>query len=66
MVTLEAVQDGSAEGRTLMPPDGALAGLAAAHLTEAQVTTMRRGQAVLPEIAVAASAGRRVRAYGPD
>jgi len=65
MVTLEAVQDGSAEGRILMPPDGALAGLAAAHLTEAQVTTLRRGQAVLPEIAVAAPAGRRVRAYGP-
>ena len=65
MVALEAVQDRSTEGRTLMPPDLALAGLAAAHLTEAQVTTMRRGQAVLPETAVVASAGRRVRAYGP-
>jgi tRNA pseudouridine55 synthase len=66
MVALEAVQDGSAEGRTLLPPDQALAGLAAAHLTGAQVTTLRRGQAVLPEIAVSASTGRRVRAYGPD
>jgi tRNA pseudouridine55 synthase len=65
MVALEAVQDGTIGGRTLMPPDGALAGLAAARLTEAQAATLRRGQPVLPEIAVTATAGRRVRAYGP-
>ena len=66
MVTLEAVQDGAGGGRTLMPPDGALSGLAAARLTEAQATTLRRGQAVSPEIPVTAIVGRRVRAYGPD
>jgi tRNA pseudouridine55 synthase len=65
MVALEAVQDGTIGARTLMPPDGALAGLAAARLTEAQAETLRRGQAVLPEIPVTSLDGRRVRAYGP-
>ena len=65
MVSFEAVQGGAADLPTLLPPDAALAAVAAAQLTEAQVTTLRRGQAVLPEIPVNAPAGRRVRAYGP-
>jgi tRNA pseudouridine55 synthase len=63
MVSLEAVQGGLP---TLMPPDAALGALPAAQLTEAQVTTLRRGQTVLPEVPVMAAPGGRVRAYGPD
>jgi len=64
MVSFEAVQGGAAD-IPLLPPDAALQALAAAHLTEAQVSTLRRGQAVLPEVPVESPAGRRVRAYGP-
>jgi tRNA pseudouridine55 synthase len=63
MVSLEAVQGGLP---TLLPPDAALGALPAAQLTEAQVTTLRRGQTVLPEVPVMAAPGGRVRAYGPD
>lgn len=65
MVSYETVQGGASVLPPLLPPDAALAALGAAQLTEAQVITLRRGQAVLPEFPVAAPAGRRVRAYGP-
>jgi tRNA pseudouridine55 synthase len=65
MVPFEAVQGGTDGLPPLLPPDAALAALTAAHLTDAQVTTLRSGQAVLPEVPVDAPAGRRVRAYGP-
>src|SRR6185295_7997336 len=65
MVSFEAVQGGVPGTPPLLPPDAALAALAAAQLTEAQVTTLRRGQPVVPEVPVDAPAGRRVRAYGP-
>jgi len=65
MVSLEAVQGGAPGTPSLLPPDAALGALAAARLTEAQVTTLRRGQAVLPDVPVDAPAGRRARAYGP-
>jgi len=66
MVSLEAVQGGSGSLPALLPPDAALGTLAASRLTDGQVTTLRRGQTVLPEVPVEAPAGRRVRAYGPD
>jgi tRNA pseudouridine55 synthase len=59
MVPLEAIQ-AQADRPALLPPDAALG-----RLTEAQVTTLRRGQAVLPDLPVDAVVGRRVRAYGP-
>jgi tRNA pseudouridine55 synthase len=65
MVTLEAVLDAGAAPPALLPPDRALGRLAAAHLTDAQVSTLRRGQPVLPAGRVDAPPGRRVRAYGP-
>jgi tRNA pseudouridine55 synthase len=65
MVSFEAVQRGAAGIPTLMPPDAALGALPAAPLTEAQVTTLRRGQTVLPDMPVMAPPGQRVRAYGP-
>lgn len=64
MVTLEAVQ-GTAGLPPLLPPDQALGHLAAAQLTDAQVMTLRRGQAPLPAVPVEAPPGRRVRVYGP-
>jgi len=64
MAALEALQ--APPGRpALLPPDRALGHLEVARLTEAQVTTLRRGQTVLPQTPVDAPAGRRVRAYGP-
>jgi tRNA pseudouridine55 synthase len=65
MVSLEAVLGGPPGTPPLLPPDAALGALAAAQLTEEQVTTLRRGQTVLPECPVDAPAGRRVRTYGP-
>ena len=64
MVPFESVQPGAGIP-TLLPPDRALGQLAAASLTESQVITLRRGQAVLPTAPVDAPVGRRVRAYGP-
>jgi tRNA pseudouridine55 synthase len=64
MVPIDVLQ-GGAGLPALLSPDRALDRLAAANLTGAQVTTLRRGQAVLPESAVDAPTGRRVRAYGP-
>jgi len=66
MVAFEAVQGEVAGRPALLPPDAALGALASALLTEAQVTTLRRGQTVLPEVPVAVPAGRRARIYGPD
>jgi tRNA pseudouridine55 synthase len=64
MVPLEAIQ-AQADRPALLPPDAALGRLAAVRLTEAQVTTLRRGQTVLTDLPVDAVVGRRVRAYGP-
>jgi len=65
MVPFEAVQGGQTPLPALLPPDHALGALAAADLTEPQVVTLRRGQAVLPEVPVGVPVGRRARAYGP-
>jgi tRNA pseudouridine55 synthase len=65
MVALETVLDGTGAGRTLMTPDAALTRLAAAQLSESQVVTFRRGQAVSPATPILNPGGRRVRAYGP-
>jgi tRNA pseudouridine55 synthase len=64
MVPFEAVQAGAA-CPALLPADAALVQLPEANLTEAQVVSLRRGQAVLPATGMEAAAGRRVRAYGP-
>jgi tRNA pseudouridine55 synthase len=65
MVPIDAVQ-GAESPPTLLPPDAALQGLAAARLTADQVVTLRCGQAVLPDtLAAGAVTGRRARAYGP-
>jgi tRNA pseudouridine55 synthase len=65
MIAFEAVQGGPTTLPTLLPPDAALGRLAASHLTESQVTALRRGQAVLPDLPAGAPAGCRVRTYGP-
>lgn len=64
MIPLEAVL-GAVGPPALLPPDQALGRLAAVRLSEAQVSTLRRGQPVLPDVPVDAPVGRRVRAYGP-
>jgi len=65
MMAFEAVQGAKSGMPALLPPDAALGSMAAARLTETQVTTLRRGQAVLPDVPVEAPAGRRARTYGP-
>jgi tRNA pseudouridine55 synthase len=63
MVALDAVLAGAPDLAGLLPPDAALQALPPAVLSGTQAAAIRQGQAIPHE---SASAGRRVRMYGPE
>lgn len=68
MVSLESVLEGAERGEHLLPSDAALQALPQTRVTEAQVVTLRHGQALEAGATSIEGAvpGRRVRVYGPE
>jgi tRNA pseudouridine55 synthase len=68
MVALESVLEDAERGDHLLPPDAALRELPQTRVTDAQVATLRHGQALeAGEASIeGALTGRRVRLYGPE
>jgi tRNA pseudouridine55 synthase len=65
MVSLESALAAADKRQNLLPADAALQGLPQASLTDAQVSALRHGQAVLAACRPDAQPGTRVRLYGP-